>query len=194
MIAVEGFAKGVGEEMASRGQGGVAFFCAHQTIVHIKQRVFQVDQAGVDDVAVGFCGRARLGNGGSMTGKRVAVDERMPGCSSLDLLETGEIAPFEAAIPMLELPQGRIRVTCVEDVAHFVESIHVELSYKRRDISVFEVLAAARHMSAGSHLCRQAETNARTLENSDVGDMTKLSFVLDHEIKCTMLGSSSILR
>lgn len=25
---------------------------------------------------------------------------------------------------------------------------------------------------------------ARTLENSEVGDMTKLSFVLDHEIKC----------
>lgn len=28
------------------------------------------------------------------------------------------------------------------------------------------------------------ETDARTLENSDVGDMTKLSFVLDQDIRC----------
>ena len=28
------------------------------------------------------------------------------------------------------------------------------------------------------------ETHARTLENSDVGDMTKLSFELDHEMRC----------
>lgn len=30
-------------------------------------------------------------------------------------------------------------------------------------------------------------THASTLENSDEGDMTKLSFVLDHEIRCWML-------
>lgn len=33
----------------------------------------------------------------------------------------------------------------------------------------------------------------RTLENSLEGDITKLSFVLDHEIKCWMLWSSSML-
>lgn len=37
------------------------------------------------------------------------------------------------------------------------------------------------------------ETDARTLENSEVGDMTKLSLVLDHDIKCWMLESSSML-
>lgn len=36
-------------------------------------------------------------------------------------------------------------------------------------------------------------TDARTLENSEVGDMTKLSLELDHEMRCWMLGSSSIL-
>lgn len=34
---------------------------------------------------------------------------------------------------------------------------------------------------------------ARTLENSVEGDMTKLSLVLDHEIKCCILWSSSML-
>lgn len=34
---------------------------------------------------------------------------------------------------------------------------------------------------------------ARTFENSEDGDMTKLSFVLDHEIKCCMLWSSNML-
>jgi hypothetical protein len=37
------------------------------------------------------------------------------------------------------------------------------------------------------------ETNASTFENSEVGDMTKLSFVFDHEMRCWMLESSSIL-
>lgn len=36
-------------------------------------------------------------------------------------------------------------------------------------------------------------THAKTFENSDDGDITKLSFVLDHEIKCWMLWSSSML-
>lgn len=37
-------------------------------------------------------------------------------------------------------------------------------------------------------------TYANTLENSEVGDMTKLSFEVDHEIRCWILWSSSILR
>ena len=36
-------------------------------------------------------------------------------------------------------------------------------------------------------------TYDRTFENSVEGDMTKLSLVLDHDIKCWMLGSSNIL-
>lgn len=31
---------------------------------------------------------------------------------------------------------------------------------------------------------RNSSTDARTFENSEVGDMTKLSLVLDHEIRC----------
>lgn len=36
-------------------------------------------------------------------------------------------------------------------------------------------------------------TDARTLENSEVGDMTKLSLLLDQDIRCWMVESSSIL-
>ena len=36
-------------------------------------------------------------------------------------------------------------------------------------------------------------TYDRTFENSLEGDMTKLSFVLDQEIRCWMLWSSSML-
>lgn len=31
------------------------------------------------------------------------------------------------------------------------------------------------------------ETHARTLENSDEGDITKLSLVFDHDIRCRIL-------
>lgn len=37
------------------------------------------------------------------------------------------------------------------------------------------------------------ETYERTLEKSLDGDMTKLSSELDHDMRCDMLGSSSIL-
>lgn len=37
-------------------------------------------------------------------------------------------------------------------------------------------------------------TYAKTFENSEDGDMTKLSFVLAHDIRCCMLGSSNMLR
>jgi len=38
-----------------------------------------------------------------------------------------------------------------------------------------------------------ADPYAKTFENSDDGDITKLSFELDHEMRCWILWSSSIL-
>lgn len=52
----------------------------------------------------------------------------------------------------------------------------------------------AKHVSIARHKNRPAATYDRTLENSLDGDMTKLSFVLDQEMRCWMLWSSSILR
>lgn len=41
--------------------------------------------------------------------------------------------------------------------------------------------------------CLAAPTHASTFENSEVGDMTKLSSDWDHEMRCDMFGSSSML-
>lgn len=119
---------------------------------------------------------------------------------------------------MLEFPQRRIRPV-VEDVADckgflvngcdeecrcdacqgwleltFMKAVHIQLSDKRRDICMFKILAAWR-FSIGTS-CRRwfCYTYARTLEKSFEGDMRKLSWDGDHEIRCWMLGSSSILR
>jgi hypothetical protein len=57
---------------------------------------------------------------------------------------------------------------------------------------VLEIRSAAsvRYIKEGhSFRC----TYDKTLENSLDGDMTKLSFVLDHEMRCWMLWSSSML-
>jgi hypothetical protein len=42
-------------------------------------------------------------------------------------------------------------------------------------------------------ICPRKIAYARTLENSVEGDITKLSLVLDQEIKCCILWSSSML-
>jgi hypothetical protein len=72
----------------------------------------------------------------------------------------------------------------------FVKPIHIQLSNEGGDIGMFEVRSAR---VRDEFIGKEDSTHARTLENSDVGDMTKLSFVPDQEMRCWMLGSSSIL-
>lgn len=67
----------------------------------------------------------------------------------------------------------------------FVKPIHVQLSHEGGDISMLEVLSTKVSVFLIWYGCDH--THARTFENSDDGDMTKLSLVLDHEIKCWML-------
>jgi hypothetical protein len=57
---------------------------------------------------------------------------------------------------------------------------------------MFEVLTAL-HQYPTTRDYKSRSTHARTFENSEDGDITKLSFVLDHEIKCWMVWSSSML-
>jgi hypothetical protein len=70
-----------------------------------------------------------------------------------------------------------------------VKPVHVELAHEGRNVGVLEILAIGR--LATPHLVGKVnaimggmETDARTLENSEVGDMTKLSLLLDQDIKC----------
>ena len=74
-----------------------------------------------------------------------------------------------------------------------MKTIHIQLPDKRRDIGVFKVLPAIRlvHLSL---VRSQGWTYASTLENSLEGDITKLSLEFDQDIRCCILGSSSILR
>ena len=59
---------------------------------------------------------------------------------------------------------------------------------------MFEILTRMRKTGQLATVnAEKRETYDRTLENSDVGDMTKLSLVLDQEIRCWMAGSSSML-
>jgi hypothetical protein len=67
----------------------------------------------------------------------------------------------------------------------FVEAVHVELAHERRDIGMLEVLSMRRVSDIVGVISRV--TYARTFENSVLGDMTKLSLLVDHEIRCCIL-------
>jgi hypothetical protein len=72
-----------------------------------------------------------------------------------------------------------------------MKTIHIKLPDKRRNISMFEVLSnQCQHPRA---ILNHWSAYARTLENSGDGDMTKLSFELDHEMRLCMERSSSML-
>lgn len=77
----------------------------------------------------------------------------------------------------------------------FVETVHVQLSDKRRDVRVLEVLpgkSSAERLNLTTP--RSSTTYARTLEKSVEGDMTKLSLLFDHDIRFCIAGSSNILK
>ena len=56
---------------------------------------------------------------------------------------------------------------------------------------MFEVLPVANQLLLDFRMVRV--TDAKTLEKSVDGDIRKLSLLLDHEMRCCILGSSSIL-
>jgi hypothetical protein len=58
---------------------------------------------------------------------------------------------------------------------------------------MFEVGSATVSEKPANPSAGKDSTYARTLENSDVGDITKLSFVFDQEMRCWMPGSSNML-
>ena len=61
-----------------------------------------------------------------------------------------------------------------------MKSVHIQLSYKRRNIGMLEILTKqiSRRLQEW-----HVQTYARTFENSFVGDITKLSLELDQDIK-----------
>lgn len=80
-------------------------------------------------------------------------------------------------------------------VGTFVKPVHVELTYKRRDIGVLKVLTKGARVSKfvrPEAVCRGVAYD-NTFEKSAEGDMTKLSADDDHEMRCCILVSSSML-
>jgi hypothetical protein len=75
------------------------------------------------------------------------------------------------------------------DLRTFVKAIHVQLSYKRRNICVLKILSVIGELRSSD----DRSTYDKTLEKSLEGDITKLSAEFDHDIKCCMLWSSSML-
>lgn len=74
----------------------------------------------------------------------------------------------------------------------FVEPIHIQLPHKRRNIGMLEVLTVENKQMISMSMSWH-KTYARTFEKSAEGDMTKLSLDGDHDIKCRIVWSSSIL-
>lgn len=70
-----------------------------------------------------------------------------------------------------------------------MKPVHVELAHEGRNVGVLKILAIGRlatphRVGRVNAILGFMETDARTLENSEVGDMTKLSLLLDQDIKC----------
>jgi hypothetical protein len=66
-----------------------------------------------------------------------------------------------------------------------METVHIQLSYERRNVGVFKILSEAKSASrAAIWLSGRVSTYDRTFEKSAEGDMTKLSALADHDIKC----------
>lgn len=127
------------------------------------------------------------------------MDESMSGCSAFDFSQPYEIAFFEAAVTMLEFPQRRIRRTSMEDIADCDNHQMLEINFGcRRYVPLWnpyifncrtndEILVCLKYWLLRVSLQWYQEilpTYARTFENSLDGDMTKLSLVLDQEIRC----------
>jgi hypothetical protein len=87
--------------------------------------------------------------------------QRVSRSPTLDLAKTDKVATLEVAVAVLKLPHWRLRGASVENIANFffkvslpqsdalhkirmptlMETVHIELSYKRRNVRVLKVLA-----------------------------------------------------
>jgi len=77
-----------------------------------------------------------------------------------------------------------------------MKAVHVELAHKGRNIRVFKILSRIPKVSIWLIIrgwMSKGKPYDNTLEKSAEGDMTKLSADEDHEIRCCMLESSSML-
>lgn len=73
-----------------------------------------------------------------------------------------------------DFSRGRVRT--------FVEPVHVQLPYEGGNVGMLEIRSIRRLVQAINMVINR--TYDKTFENSVDGDITKLSLVFDHDIKC----------
>jgi len=150
------------------------------------QRVLYAVQPGVAPFLHRWHG---LGRSSRLRGRRflvivLSMHQGMSAGPTLDFAQSDQVSPFKVSISVLKLPERRVRCSVMENIAHFfvldwlgprvlentrwltfVESIHVKLPHKRRDVGVLEVLAVRSGVSGRPEADAQLNTE-HTLEPS----------------------------
>jgi hypothetical protein len=107
-------------------------FTSLQAIAQIEEGVLNVKKSGISAF---WRRRHKLGWSAWLRCYRFCVitltmHEGMSAGPSLDLAQTYKVTALEVAIAVLELPESRIGISCVEYIAFFVKAVHVQLSHK----------------------------------------------------------------
>lgn len=68
------------------------------------------------------------------------MDKSMSRGTALYFAQPDQVAFLEAAVAVFKFPQSRLGRACMEDVAHLVEAVHIELPHKGGDVGMLEVL------------------------------------------------------
>lgn len=93
------------QHLAFGAQGGITLLGPHQSSVQVIEAVLEVGDSHIGHIRHWLGRRAGLGDAGLVRGgKRVAVDQGVSRCSSFDLSQACQIAAFEVAVAVLELP------------------------------------------------------------------------------------------
>lgn len=94
--------------------------------MHIIQTMLEILQARLGGVGHWLDWLTRWGTLWEFgRGEGVAMDEGMSRGTPLDLSQADQITTLEVAIAVLEFPQWSVWGSSMEDIAHFVEAIHV---------------------------------------------------------------------
>lgn len=193
------FGKAFSHALTSRIQRHVTLLSTSQTGMHVVEGMFQVHQPGFSGIGNRLCGGARLRRSRLVARKRVTMNQSMSGCTTLDLSQANQVTSFEVAVPMLKFPKRRVWRTCMKYIAHCDSSQRTLHMVETGDIPLWnpyifncrtneEIFVCLKYCLLGRQRSRKnrkkGDTNDKTFENSEVGDMTKLSLVLDHEMRC----------
>lgn len=141
LVEVQQTAKSVHNSLLFDVHVVCALFASLKPQRHVVKRTFHVCDPWI---WVPFGDRHRFGGSARLRRRRsrlvvLLMNKRMARGATLYFAQPDQISSFEVAVPVFEFPERRIR-TVVENIAHFVEPIHVELPYERRYVRMLKIL------------------------------------------------------